>query len=785
MDSKLEKKRLQILVLGDRVRHVLLQRDPLGGPYKAYDKPTGAPLIQKMIECALEEETDSKADNLLEIGPQYPTPIKSGELFTVLDFYPPKSPANERDDKVLRAQSEYYTAPDKTDRSGSTQPNNKSSANKAFKACLEKNGNPDVFVIYDRNSHLRETIQYADDKTKSKFANCLAQSGGVIVAIRDDLDPPEKHENWLTSLANVLSKRPKKKGNPTIVMVHADTLRKCGLNITEYGSLEQAVREVSSHANRYPLGELCAMSSDLIVVFRETGALHLKSDLKGGSLHICPNFDRQAQSDRQRFGIVPGKFTVLLTALVRGLCASRESNTVNDIGAALRLGVAGYNLLFKEGLERKEGSKDRDEIKEPFDAIRTGLSFKRRQQLHKFTEDRDKPEFLLTSLTLPDGREKMMSWSRIESIPSKSQAEALVQIVKFGLETALRFRENELAKDDEGRWFPKALIRCPYAEFGKIKTIDADEIQKFLSFGKLIRKYLDDRNWTEPLCLAVFGKPGSGKSFAVKEILKTVDPGRKGEPLTFNLAQFSSVDQLTEAFHKVQDQALSGSEIPLVIFDEFDCFFENPLGWLKYFLAPMQDGLFRGRTQDYRVGRAIFLFSGGTSDSFNLFKSTRFERTDASVAQQEAGDANGSAEQEAVRQKVKGEEAEAARRKVKLDDFISRLRGHLDVTEINGSNIDMQLMLRRAIVLRSILERHAKQIMRPDEKGRSRVANINDEVINAFLQAKNFVHGVRSMEAIVQMSRLIEGRFVPASLPHQEQLVSHVDLSSFKNILPL
>jgi hypothetical protein len=33
--------------------------------------------------------------------------------------------------------------------------------------------------------------------------------------------------------------------------------------------------------------------------------------------------------------------------------------------------------------------------------------------------------------------------------------------------------------------------------------------------------------------------------------------------------------------------------ILLVFFDEFDSSFEVKLGWLKYFLAPMQDEVFR------------------------------------------------------------------------------------------------------------------------------------------------------------------------------------------------
>lgn len=229
-------------------------------------------------------------------------------------------------------------------------------------------------------------------------------------------------------------------------------------------------------------------------------------------------------------------------------------------------------------------------------------------------------------------------------------------------------------------------------------------------------------------------------------------------PLSFNLAQFNSVDQLTEAFHKVQDRALSSEEVPLVIFDEFDSYFEGQLGWLKFFLAPMQDGLFRGKTGDYRVGRAIFLFSGGTCDTFIEFCKGSESRT----------------EKEDLR-------------KVKLTDFIARLRGHLNVTDINlpddlSSTRNVRIVkLRRAILSRSLLELHAKPILSAVDAGggqKATIANIQDEVIKMFLDTPKYAYGVRSMEAIIQMSRWIEGHFVAASLPSKPLLNSHVAVDS-------
>ncbi len=96
-----------------------------------------------------------------------------------------------------------------------------------------------------------------------------------------------------------------------------------------------------------------------------------------------------------------------------------------------------------------------------------------------------------------------------------------------------------------------------------------------------------------------------------------IDPERVVK-MEFNVAQFTSVDDLTDAFHKLRDLVLEG-KVPLVFFDEFDASFNGELGWLKYFLAPMQDGLFKDGETMHPVGKSIFVFAGGTSNTFQQF----------------------------------------------------------------------------------------------------------------------------------------------------------------------
>jgi DNA polymerase III delta prime subunit len=169
-------------------------------------------------------------------------------------------------------------------------------------------------------------------------------------------------------------------------------------------------------------------------------------------------------------------------------------------------------------------------------------------------------------------------------------------------------------------------ILCPVAKIGDINAVDRDEINGLADIYKLILKYLQDKDDKKPLSLAIFGPPGTGKSSTVKKILKAARSATAkaegGEALGCNLSQLTDPKNLTAAFHQAQDRALA-EEVPLVFFDEFDTSLpEQPYGWLKYFLAPMEDGTFKPAeaNESYRVGKAIFAFAGGTAETFEKFQ---------------------------------------------------------------------------------------------------------------------------------------------------------------------
>ncbi|KNG90534.1 hypothetical protein ANOM_001521 [Aspergillus nomiae NRRL 13137] len=292
-----------------------------------------------------------------------------------------------------------------------------------------------------------------------------------------------------------------------------------------------------------------------------------------------------------------------------------------------------------------------------------------------------------------------------------------------------------------------ALARIPTARFGNLMTADRQEKESFRAIANLVTEYLRSPQ-EKPISIGVFGAPGSGKSFGIKEVVKAVaerisNGGKKvSKPLTFNLSQFREYQDLVVAFHTVRDSGLS-NEVPLVLFDEFDSGFgETKLGWLQYLLAPMQDGKFLEHGHQRPLGPAIFVFIGGTCSTFEDFT------TD--LATKDAKDA-------------------------KKPDFVSRLRGFVNIQGSHQSptDTDDMYLVRRAIHLRAMLQNRVG--CKEDEE-----IELDDGVLNALLTVPYFRHGARSLESIIAMSQLHGQKVIRRSaLPSAKQLGLHVDYNAF------
>jgi hypothetical protein len=302
-----------------------------------------------------------------------------------------------------------------------------------------------------------------------------------------------------------------------------------------------------------------------------------------------------------------------------------------------------------------------------------------------------------------------------------------------------------------------ALKAVPKANFGKYFTVDRDEIERINSIRNLIITYLNNPKDTRPLSFAVFGPPGAGKSFAVKELMKDV-AGESAASYNFNLSQMSDTD-LPEAFHRIRDAA-TRNQTPFVFWDEFDT---GDLKWLKDFLCPMQDAEFHARGVHHPFGKVIFVFAGSTAATLAEF------------------DKKPGAEEDKKEEKEKKEKEFKEFKNNKGPDFVSRLRGHIDVkgpSPEKGASGHAHV-IRRAIMLRKNLEKHAAHLVDPITKHLA----VDASVVRAFLTATNYEHGARSIESIVSMSSTTKAScFGAAELPSTDLLKLHVTDDFEKNL---
>jgi ATPase family associated with various cellular activities (AAA) len=300
---------------------------------------------------------------------------------------------------------------------------------------------------------------------------------------------------------------------------------------------------------------------------------------------------------------------------------------------------------------------------------------------------------------------------------------------------------------------------APVLRYGKEFTVvDRMEIEGIRAVHKLIKDYLEEiaRDPTvkhQPLPIAVFGPPGSGKSTAVKSIVKELTKKDKTKQedktkqLSFNLAQYTSSDNLKSAFDQIV-QANAENKVAVAFFDEFDSRYGNEQwGWLKFFLAPMEDKVFR----EMPVHNSIFVFAGGTSPTYEQFALVGRQTTDPQV--QEFAKAKG-------------------------PDFVSRLSGYLNVVGVNPSSPRDELyLIRRAIVIRHFLSQNQKL------EGNKR-AQIDDDMLRAILFVPNYINNTRSVRKMLeQCSRNREGRVAKSSVPLLQQLAMLTDGKAFMDLL--
>jgi hypothetical protein len=411
------------------------------------------------------------------------------------------------------------------------------------------------------------------------------------------------------------------------------------------------------------------------------------------------------------------------------------------------------------------------------EGIKAGLTASRRLLALGFGKDVKPPAYPKAELFAAGDKDPFFACRLVPIIPGANVADRgywrLLESI-FSGKTSLLQRAVAMtatgarAVTPEDKDAAALLKQVPSAVFAKaLRAIDRCEIENYRALYSLLRDYISMPTANRPLSVAVFGPPGAGKSFGVKKVAKALGElggKRPIEEITFNLSQYQKAGDLADAFHLVRDIVLRG-RIPLVFFDEFDTSLEDkPLGWLRYFLAPMQDGEFLDRGSPHPIGQAIFVFAGGTSFNYADFAKPFIAPC--------PGQTDGF-------QKAKG------------PDFLSRLRATLDIpgldleTEFDAFGpvaafpSEPAILLRRASIFAYQMGEKAPHLR--DASGAFRVS---DSVLRALLHLPKFVHGNRSFEAMLDMSHFQGAdQFNPALLPAPGHTALHANATYLSQFL--
>lgn len=500
-----------------------------------------------------------------------------------------------------------------------------------------------------------------------------------------------------------------------IVIINSDDLRSKGVNISRSLSWERTAQDFVWQINNSPNLAFLAQCRHLVVLFGLEGAIYYKGEgVPESRLYFLPyQFEGGSMAETQ--GKMAGLTSCFVAGIARSIASRSDSNEGYDaaIGEGIREGIVASQKYFIEGFGKNIEA-------DHFPSARIFLEEESGFICKDHVQD-----------VVIQPTDSQSCWYILKENSTTNLAVIAYNIVKKGVQHALKF--------------------IPIAQFGKLQTVDRSEIESCRSIKNLIAEYISSVNSPRPLCIAVFGTPGSGKSFGVTEIASSVAP-ELVKKVSFNLSQLSSPLDLIKAFHKVRDLCLEG-KLPLVFFDEFDSSLEGKLGWLKHFLAPMQDGVFKEGDSLHPIGKAIFVFAGGTSSTFNEFCGEEIED-----------------EQDHERFLLEFKHA-------KGPDFLSRLRGYVNILGPNQTNRhnDQLFIIRRSMLLRALLEKKTPNLI--NDRGE---AQIDDGVLRALLKIPRYKHESRSVEAIIEMSLLTNAKkWEQSYLPSKEQLRLHVDEEAF------
>jgi hypothetical protein len=581
---------------------------------------------------------------------------------------------------------------------------------------------PDLLVLDDAGFLFRRETGH------SSWA--LAERGKGFVLLKMS-EPVAQGELWHYLLEHCADR--------LVCLVSARDLRREKLGLSRGLSWEATLDDLRLALHYHPAARQLRQAQHVVITFSADGALWLDhTDGAAPRASMCFDPMRAEGEWETRFpGRAFGFHCAMSAALALGLAShtnKRGPAAPLDLLPAIEAGL----LAMRDLKEHGHGPVgDTLPVGYPLDRIAAKIA-----DVHDGKVDK-KARFARTTIDWPANPATAdPQWSIVEASQGASGSRARRKLLDLAWDVAHKGTD--------------ALEKLPHARFNKLLTADRAEIETLRHIRQRMRAYRNETAPKRPLSIGVFGPPGAGKSFGVKQLTEEVFGDKSWRE--FNLSQFNDSGDLNGAFHQVRDLALAGLT-PVVLWDEFD---SRSLHWLQYLLAPMQDGRFQDGQLNHAIGKCVFIFAGGTSRSYAEFT---------------------------------GREGENDFRSAKGPDFVSRLDAHMDVlgpdqrtlspdkeTQVKENEPkkererdpnDVSYPLRRALLIRSYLGCKAAEKV-----------NIDPHLLHALLSVNQYRYGARSLEKLIALLRGDKERVLRRSnLPRPEQLAMYVDVAEFTKLM--
>lgn len=517
-----------------------------------------------------------------------------------------------------------------------------------------------------------------------------------------------------------------------VCLVSATDLRTEPVRVTCGFSWENALEGLSDALQKAVFSPL-NRCRHLVVVFGGDAALWIDRKDPWASAHFCfAAADAEGDYAAGYEGEAVGHMTAMAAALAYGIAQTAPGADLN-LGPWTEAGLRAMRDLLRLGHGIVTQAPDRQPNGYPVARLAGAILTPETTGLEH------------TILGWPREPHPDRPWTIVESMQRPHGSEELRGLT--GLAAAV-VRQGRVAYG-----------ASPHAQFGKFVTAERSEVEMLRGISGRMRAYKkanETKTDAKPLAIGVFGPPGAGKSFAVREIAEKVF----GETAwkEFNLSQFNDIRDFNGALHQVRDEVLKG-RTPVVFWDEFD---SREFHWLRYLLAPLQDGRFQDGPVTHGVGRSVFVFAGGTSWRYADFGEPR--------------------------DGVDSRELQLA----KVPDFKSRLDAFYDVSgpnprflfDANGVAVkrdgqpvpdrdDLGFPLRRAFLIRGQLG------LKPDD-----VLTIDADLLRALLLVPFYQHGARSLEKLLKsMPWTPRTPLSRSMLPPSAQLNMYVNANEFEKLM--